>query len=139
MNTEANVEIIRKAYADFSRGDIPSILAMLDPDIEWITPGSPQLPMSGTHRGREGVGNFFTIVNETWEFTSFEPREYLAAGDQVIVKGQYDARSRRTGRTAKCDWVMVWRLRNGKAAEFREYTDTAALEKALAQASSTAG
>jgi uncharacterized protein len=49
MSSEANIQIVQKAYADFSRGDVPAILAILDPSVEWVVPGD--LPDSGTFRG----------------------------------------------------------------------------------------
>ena len=33
-----NVEAIREAYAAFGRGDVPAVLAVLDPNIEWMEP-----------------------------------------------------------------------------------------------------
>ncbi len=40
MNESANVEMVQRLYADFGRGDIPPILAALDPKVEWINAGS---------------------------------------------------------------------------------------------------
>jgi len=131
MTPEENVKIAQNAYAAFLRGDIAAVLAALDENIEWKTPESVAMPSAGTLRGRDQVAGFFQSVGETWEFQAFEPREYIASGDQVIVRGSYRPRSRQTGSTVSVDWVMAWRFRDGKVTHFQEYTDSAALRDAL--------
>jgi uncharacterized protein len=125
----ANVEIVKKAYEDFGRGDIAAILEILDENVVWTTPGN--LPDSGTRRGPAEVAQFFQIVNDTWTFQAFEPRDFIASGDQVAAVGSYTATTRSTGRQASADWVMVWKFRDGKVTNYQEYTDTAALENAM--------
>jgi len=130
MSTEQNIQIASKAYADFSRGDISAVLEALDESIEWITPEA-DLPTGGTWTGRAGVAQFFQKVAESWDFQAFEPRDYIASGDQVAVCGSYTMTARGTGRTVACDWVMVWKFRDGKVVHFQEYTDTAVLRDAF--------
>jgi len=132
MSPQENIEIAKKSYADFQKGDIASIIAVLDENVQWTTPGDLALDTAGTWRGKAGVQEFFQAVNEIWEFESFEPLEYVAQGDTVVALGRYAVRSRKTGRRTSSDWVMVWRIRNGKLVEFKEYTDTLALYRALA-------
>jgi len=139
MTTEeqSNIEVAKAGYAAFARGDIAGVIAMLDENVEWSMPGGPALPSSGIKKGVEGVLRFFTVVNETWAFEAFEPREYIASGDRVCASGYYRVRARKTGRVAESEWVMMWRVRNGKCVQLQEYTDTAVLGAALV--GSTAG
>jgi uncharacterized protein len=133
MSTEQNnIQAAQSGYAAFGRGDMAGVLAVLDESVEWKTPGMADvMAHTGTKNGHAGVLEFFGSVAETWEFQTFEPREYIASGDQVAVRGHYRAKSRKTGRVAESDWVMIWRFRNGKCTHFQEYTDTAALRDAL--------
>ena len=131
MTPEENVKIAQNAYAAFLRGDIAAVLGTLDDNIEWKTPESIEIPGTGTLRGRDQVAGFFKSIGETWDFQSFEPREYISSGDQVIVRGSYRPRSRKTGNTVSVEWVMAWRFRNGKVTHFQEYTDSAVLRDAL--------
>ena len=135
MSVEENVALVQKQYDAFSRGDIPSLLATLDENIEWINPGAVP-PLSGLRRGRDQVADFFRQVNDIWEFLSFEPREFIASGDRVIVLGHYEMRDRPTGRPTGSNWVMAWTVQNGKATRFEEYTDTQTLAASLATADS---
>ena len=74
---------------------------------------------------------FFGKLAESVEFKSFNPREYVASGDRVIVLGDYSARLRGNNKNTGSEWVMAWRIRNGKAVEFREYNDTLAIAEAF--------
>src|SRR5690348_16422934 len=115
MSTQPNIAFVQKAYADFLAGDIASILAALTDDIEWTTPGRG-VPTSGTRHGKAEVAEFFQKVAETWNFTAFEPREYIASGDMVAAIGSYTAIARATGRNVTSEWVMVWKIRDGYLA-----------------------
>ena len=130
MSIDENTRIAQNCYAAFSRGDIPAVLDALDENVEWVTP-DVELPTGGVWKGRAGVAQFFQRVTETWEFEALEQREYIAAGDRVIVLGSYTCTGRSTGRRMSCDWAMAWTMRNGKVVHFQEYTDTAVLRDAL--------
>ena len=52
-----NATIIRKAYDDFAKGDIPAVLETFDPAITWQVPGHG--PLSGDYKGHEEVVGFF--------------------------------------------------------------------------------
>ena len=64
-------------------------------------------------------------------FRTFEPREYIAEGDRVAATGSYSGTAKATGREFVCDWAMVFELRGGKVARFREFTDTFAIARAF--------
>jgi ketosteroid isomerase-like protein len=136
--SQANIDIAKSCYAAFGRGDIATILAAMADDIEWTTPGDG-IPTSGTRKGPAEVARFFEIVADTWNFTAFEPREYVASGDTVVAIGSYAAVALPTGRTAGSEWTMVWKFRDGKVAYFREYTDTEAMASAVKPAAQAAG
>jgi ketosteroid isomerase-like protein len=130
MSTQTNIEIAKKAYADFKAGDIQSLLAVLSDNVEWTTPGEG-LPTQGVRHGKAEVAKFFETVAATWSFNVFEPREYIASGDMLAVVGSYTATAQSTGKTVSSEWVMLWRFRDGQVAAFREYTDTQALVQAI--------
>ncbi len=50
----------------------------------------------------------------------------VARGDTVVVLGREQSRVKPTDRTCEVDWAMVFTLRDGLIARFREYHDTAA-------------
>lgn len=129
--SQANIEIVKNCYAAFGAGNVDAIAALLATDVEWTTPGEG-VPTKGTRRSPAEVSEFFALVGRTWDFTAFEPREYVASGETVVAIGSYAGVSRATGKSVASEWVMVWRFRNGKVTYFREYTDTQALAAASA-------
>lgn len=56
--------------------------------------------------------------------------KYLAKGDKVIVLGYERQRIRETGRVVETDWAMVFVVRDGRIARFRNYVDTRATQTA---------
>lgn len=131
--TESNVDVVRRGYEAFGRGDIESLLALLDEQISWVTPGPAELATSGRRMGRQEVGAFFGTVNEVFDTQRFEPSEFIAQGDRVIVLGSETARVRANDATVELEWVHVFRLRGGKVVEFQEFSDTAAIVAALSR------
>jgi ketosteroid isomerase-like protein len=131
MDESSNLKLIQDAYAAFGRGDIPALLGMLDPAVEWTAVVGSRAPTSGTRHGREGVAEFFQQLAASIEFQSFEPREFIAQGDRVVALGHYAARAIPTGRAMESEWVMVYRVRNGLVTEFKEFADSAGINQAF--------
>ena len=131
MSDSTNVDVIRRFYGAFGRGDIPAALDLLADDVEWIFRAPSVIPFAGSRRGREGVAEFFSLVGETLEFQQFEPREFVAQGDTVVVLGFERNLIKPTGRTFEQEWAHVYALRDGKIAKHRGFEDTAAYVGAL--------
>jgi ketosteroid isomerase-like protein len=135
MSVQENVQIVKDAYAAFGRGDIQDLLALFAEDIEWITPGEG-LPLAGTYRGHAAVAEFFQKISEMVEFSSFEPREFVAEGDRVLVVGFDRGRVKATNRTFEGHWVFAFTVRNGKVTNVREYIDTLVMARGFEMAAS---
>ena len=140
MSEQDNIRIVKETYAAFKRRDIPGVLNSVSDDVDWFVPGPTEiLPVSGRRRGRDQVAKFFTTLDTSEEIQQFEPQEFIAQGDKVVVTGKYRARIKATGRTAESDWAHIHTLRGGKIAQFREFTDTANAVEAYAGRTATAG
>ena len=133
MSTQESLQVVKEGYAAFGRGDIAGLLALMADDVEWTSPGAG-LPMSGTYRGVEGVTNFFQKLSAEVEMLDFQPREFVADGDRVLVLGSQSARIRATNRVVNLEWAMSFTVRGGKIANFREYADTKAIAEAYQSA-----
>lgn len=131
MSTQAHVQRVQEMYAAFGKGDIKTIAGHLSEDVDWQTFGPSIIPQAGPHRGPKEVEKFFGKVAATYEITRFEPREFIAEGDNVVVLGYYAARVKTTGKSYDVEWAMVWSFRNGKVVKWREYVDTAKLAAAV--------
>ena len=136
--SEDNLDVIRRGYDAFGRGDINTLLESFDEQVTWVTPGPRELATSGRRPGRQEVAEFFASVNELFDIQRFEPKEFVAERDRVVVLGSETARARSTGNVVETDWVHVFTFRNGKVVAFQEFFDTAAVVAALTAASAAA-
>jgi ketosteroid isomerase-like protein len=126
------VQVVQAAYAAFGRADIAALLELLTDDVEWFEPGPLHvLPWAGRRRGREQVGEFFRAIDQALEFEAFEPREFIAQGDTVVVLGMDRSRLKSTGRRVETEWAMAFTIRDGKIARLRECSDTAPMLAAI--------
>lgn len=130
----ANVQRVQQLFAAFGRGDLAGVLGALADDVEWSLGGPADLPFAGLRRGREAVVQFFAIFSQTVDVLAFEPKEFLAQDDTIVVLGTERLRFKATGREAENPWVMVFRFRAGRVVNYREHDDTAALVAAARRA-----
>lgn len=128
MSAEENVTTAQHGYAAFGRGDLPAILELLTDDVAWIESGPADvLPAAGTYRGKDGVSRFFATLGEETEIHKFEPHEFIAQGDHVVVLITAEFTVKRTGRKVSDHLVHVWTFKGGKLAHFEAFRDTAAI------------
>ena len=126
-----NTEIVQSAYECFGKGDIPGLITKLSDDIEWSVPEIENAAFAGSRTGKDAVGEFFTQLVEAEDMTRFEPLEFIAEGDKVVVLGESEATVRSTGKSYQTDWVHVFHVHDGKIKEFQEFFDNAAATRAF--------
>jgi ketosteroid isomerase-like protein len=133
-----NLEEVKDIYAAFGRGDIPAVTARFALDIDWDWYGPESIPFAGTYKGRDGATELFQRLAANCEFHSFEPRDFYADGNAVVVQGWMDVTARPTGQRWDNYWIHLWTFKDGLVARLREYHDTAAVAAAFAANSATA-
>jgi hypothetical protein len=130
--SQDNVAVVRSVYEAFAKGDVPAVLAAMDPKIEWNEaenfPYADRNPYVGPNAVLEGV---FARIGGEWENFRVAPDELLDAGDSVVAQGRYLGVYKKTGGTISAQFVHVWRLRDGKLVKFQQYADTLQVAKAI--------
>lgn len=124
---KSNVALVRRGYDAYSRGDIATVLSLLDEQVTWRTPGPPDLPIAGTRRGPAQVAQFFELVNGLVETQRFDARQFIAQGDSVVVTGDETVRVRATGRLLDFQWAHAYTVRAAKIVAFDEFIDLSEL------------
>jgi ketosteroid isomerase-like protein len=123
--SKENVELVQAIYAAFGAGDVPGVVARMSPEIVWNEaenfPYADRNPYLGPEAILTGV---FARLGTDWDGFAAVPDEYLDAGDTVVVLGRYHGTFKATGETLDAQLVHVWRLEDGKAVAFQQYTDT---------------
>jgi uncharacterized protein len=125
--SEQNLDVVRRLYAAFGRGDLEGILASLDPQVSWRTPGTPDLPTAGLRHGVPAVREFFGLLLDTLDIADFQPQDFFAAGDKVVVLGTSREGPKGSGSLVDFRWVHVFTFRNGRIAAFEEPADVSEL------------
>ena len=127
MSAEENTRLVQSAYEAFGRGDMKALAEVMADDIEWVDPGDPDDdPNAGTFKGKEAVLGWFGGLASTLDYTTFEPREFIAQNDKVVSLVYAEATARDTGRSFVKHEAHVWTFRDGKVARFQVNLDTAA-------------
>src|SRR5215204_674539 len=112
--SQENVELIRRGYEAFNRGDIEdAVVALAVPDSEFITARL----MPGVEEGYQGPEGFRRFVNFFWEVFDnprVEVRDLVDAGDQVLATVTNHGRGKESGVEASWTTWTVWTLREGK-------------------------
>jgi len=119
--SQENVEIIRRAYEDFTRtGDIT-----LDRyDREFVfedLPGAPQ-PI---RRGPDEFQQWARDIREVFGDFVLDPEELIDAGDRVIAIIRAHVRGRTSGMDFEQPLVVVWTVRDGKVVRGSAFSDRA--------------
>src|SRR5215213_4867493 len=122
--SQENVEVVRRAWAAFTRHDNAAALGFHDPGVELH--GHVD---GGVYRGLAGVREFFGDWLAAWDELSTDVEEWIDAGDDVIAVVHDRASGRHSGVPVEQRQWHVWTVRNGKLWRLRVYaTRTEAFE-----------
>ncbi|MCS6862204.1 MAG: nuclear transport factor 2 family protein [Abditibacteriales bacterium] len=100
-------------------------------DVDWRHSQPNDIPWGGDRRVHEEVTQFFVALGSAIDVEAFEPREFIAQGDKVVVTGYEGMKVKSNGRVYGTHWAHLFTVGDGKIAGFYEYTDTAAIVAAL--------
>lgn len=132
MSEQDNIRLIQKAYQCFKEGKIDDLIKLHAEDVEWITPGPPDvMRTAGTRRGQKEVAEFFATLAAEQDVELFEPQDFIAQGDKVVTLSKLRSRVKATGKTAETMLVHVFDIKDGKIQRFQEFFDTAAMMPAF--------
>jgi uncharacterized protein len=127
-----NIEITQAIYQRFGRGDIPGVLELLAPDIDWIWYGPKDIPWAGEYKGHEDMKKFFAAIGSNVTVEAYEPREFLAGDNGIVtVLGWQRVRVNATNKAWETHWAHIWTVQNGLITRAREYYDTVPILEAF--------
>ena len=115
-----NEELLRRAYADFARGDLAGFLSVCADDITFRVPG--RSPVAGTFRRDEFAEPMIGTVMRETAGTFRETVDDVVANDTrgvVFATHEFE----RGGRTHRYRTSHVYRIAQGRLASFAEYPE----------------
>ena len=114
-----NMEVIRKGYEAFSSGDVETVMALFDDNVEWVQPGNSSI--SGTYHGKGEVAQYLANLGE--KNPTVKLNRLLADGDMVVALTDV------TVGEEKGSNADVFTVRDGKTTRVEIHTDTALMER----------
>src|SRR5947199_7165378 len=102
-STKSNLAAVKQGFTDFATGDFQSIINRCTDDVVWGSYKNPDVPISGFYYGKEGVHEFFFMLTKLVTLTEFEPKEFIAENENVVVLGRQKGTVNETGKTFEHD------------------------------------
>src|SRR4051812_5486481 len=93
--SQENVEVARRAYEAFNRGDIAGWLAMHCPEVELHTLVND--PERTVYHGHDEMRTWAEGALGTTEWLRFEPLRFIEAGEFLLVPVRIFAKGRGSG------------------------------------------
>jgi ketosteroid isomerase-like protein len=130
MNAAENKRLMETIFAKIASGDRGAFVDSLADDVTMRVTGRNS--WSQTFRGKEALlrdlyGYLGTLLAEDRRTV---PHRLMADDDHVVVEAVGDMRTK-AGVPYNNDYCLIYRLRDGKIAEIREYLDSALCERVL--------
>lgn len=123
--SQENVALIRGIYQAFATGDIAAVLGAMAPGIEWNEAENFPYADGNPYVGPEAIAaGVFARIGGEWDGFAVVPDAFHDAGDTIVVTGHYHGTYKATMLPFRAQMAHVWRVADGKAVGFQQYTDT---------------
>jgi ketosteroid isomerase-like protein len=117
MAEHQNATLIRRGYEAFSAGDLGTLSEIIAPDAVQHMPGHNTF--SGDHKGRDAIlAMYGQLAERSGGTLKVELEEVYANDDEVVTV--YHVTGRREGKQLDNRHALVFRIRDGKAAELTD-------------------
>jgi len=109
----------------FRQKDYARLATRYDDDIEWVFYGPASVfPDLGYRRGKIEVFKSLAALNALYRFDSHVTEILLARNDCVASVADVRLTQRASARIIRCKIASFIRLRDGRVAEYRGFTDS---------------
>lgn len=123
--SQDNVARTQELFVHFGAGDIPGILQRLNDDIVIDFYGPSAIPYAGHYEGKKQAQKFFETVLSSVDIHQFDPIEFVAERDKVVVFGHLNLTAKSSGGRIDSDFVHFITMKDGKWSHFRDFMNTA--------------
>jgi len=116
--SQENVEIIRRMLDAWNRQDIEVILALTDPEAEYVN--APTAVEPGTRRGHDEI---VVVMRKQWESLTGGVQEidrFHDRGDEMITVGRVSRTMPGSDARISNPLLMSWRFRDGRLVRLEQ-------------------
>lgn len=127
-----NLGLIQGLYDNFSKGDVPAVLAVLDDKVVWNEAEGNAYADGNPYIGPDAVlnGVFTRVVGDHEYFNLADIQLHEMSNNEVLATLRYQAKNKKTGKVMDAQAAHFWTLDNGKVTAFQQYVDTKKLHEA---------
>ena len=124
---------LRTAYEGFGRRDMPAILSVMDPEIEWDA--TDALAHTGVFHGHDGVTEYIEGLSSAWVEYELNPEQFAESGDgvHVMVLGSVTGRLAANGQDVEARFAHVLQVENGAVTRLKVCLDREAALREMPQ------
>ncbi len=117
-----NVEQTLEGFRAMERGDVEWIVALADPDVEFVNPAHAL--ESGTRHGLEGLRAGMGAMLEAFEDLRFEHEQIVEVGNRVAATGTFSGRGRGSGMPfGPLPFAVVTTQRDGRLVRYEWFAE----------------
>ena len=121
--SQENVEIVRKSWDAWLRGDVDGVLATYGPDLVWDMSHFHDWP-ERPDVGPAGVRRFLTEWRDVWDAFEVGVEEFRVASDgRVVALAWQRGKGRHSGLPMDMKWGQVLTIRDHKIIRVENYED----------------
>jgi len=127
--SEANVEIVRRAYSLAKESETYGFLADQDLYDEYFHPDAEVVPPTiypdteASYSGFDGFNRFQRQLDEIWDDWRFEAERFFDAGDRVLVFARTSGTGKQSGAAVVTSAAHLYTLRDGRATRLEIFLD----------------
>jgi ketosteroid isomerase-like protein len=110
------VDAVRRFYAAWTAGDLPGMLAVVDPEVE-AQPVLGLLYERPSYKGHSGISRWFEEVRDLWDKFEIDVEQTHEVDGAVVGFLHLIAYTR--GRSSDASIAVICRFRDGKILTFR--------------------
>jgi len=133
MTTEENIKVIDTLYDAFSTGDMPTVLGLMHPKIEWNEAESNSIADGNPYIGPNAIleGVFGKLLEMHKYFKVKNVKIHGMTNNMVLATLRYDAKNKATQKAYDAQAAHLWTLNDeGKIIAFQQFVDTKKLADA---------
>lgn len=118
--SQENVELIRRSFEAFNRGDLEAILDDLAPGYEFH-PSGRFMDTHRVYRGQEGFIEFWRSFRAAWENITISIERVEDLGDRVLTLGHFHGKGGGSGVEVEGESGWLHTIKDGEVVRLRSF------------------
>ncbi|HJW31070.1 MAG TPA: nuclear transport factor 2 family protein [Saprospiraceae bacterium] len=121
--TNPNTGLIMSLYEKFGKHDMDGIMASTSDQAVWEVDDDRLYVEPRTFKGKAEIGQFFKDLDSKQTYTKFQPVQFIADGDDVVVMLDVEFTTKPTGLKYVSHYIHHFKVMNGKVTWFKGVAD----------------